>query len=247
MRKFIVFVFLPALLVAQCLPQLAVSAAAEKLTVAAGAGYKKMVTELSKAFAGAQGIEVDQIYGNMGQTIAQAKNSGLVDCVIGDKRFLESSGLEIAAMHEVGRGRLVAAFAKGVELKDPLDIVREDITRVSHPDPKKGIYGRAADEFLHNAGIYEEVEDKLLVVATVPQVSSYVLSKEVDVGFINLTDALGIEDRIGGTLPVDRKYYSPIVIVAGALASAPNSRALEAFAGFLATEEATKIVARHGL
>lgn len=247
MRKFIVFIFLLALVTAQCLPQLAMSAAAEKLTVAAGAGYKKMVTELSKAFTEAQGIEVEQIYGNMGQVIAQAKNSGLVDCVIGDNRFLENSDLEIAAVHEVGRGKLVAVFAKGVELKDPLDIVRKDITRVSHPDPKKAIYGRAADEFLHNAGVYEEVKDKLLVVATVPQVSSYVLSEEVDVGFINLTDALGIEDRIGGTLPVDQKYYSPIVIVAGALATAPNSKALEAFVKFLATDQAAKIAAKHGL
>lgn len=247
MRKLTIFLFLLTFLTAQCLPQLALSAAAEKLTVAAGAGYKKMVIELSKAFTGAQGIEVEQIYGNMGQTIAQAKNSGLVDCIIGDKRFLENSDLELSAMHEVGRGKLVAAFAKGVELKDPLDIVRKDITRVSHPDPKKAIYGRAADEFLHNSGVYKKVKDKLLVVATVPQVSAYVLSKEVDVGFINLTDALGIEDKVGGTLLVDQEYYSPIVIVAGALATAPNANALEAFAKFLATDQAKRIAAKHGL
>ena len=243
----VILFFLLALVTAQCLPQVAMSADAEKLTVAAGAGYKKMVTELSKAFTEAHGIEVEQIYGNMGQVVAQARNSGLVDCVIGDKRFLENSGLELAAIHEVGKGKLVAAFAKGVELKDPQDIVRKDITRVSHPDPKKAIYGRAADEFLHNAGVYEKVKDKLLVVATVPQVSSYLLSKEVDVGFINLTDALGIKDKVGAILLVDQKYYSPIIIAAGALATAPNTGALAAFAKFLATDQARKIAAKHGL
>lgn len=223
------------------------SAEAEKLTVAAGAGYKKMVTELAGAFTAATGIEVEQIYGNMGQTLAQAKNSGLVDCVIGDKRFLDKSDLAFSDMPEVGRGKLVAAFAEGVALEDPKDIQREDITRVAHPDPKKAIYGRAANEFLQNTELYDGVKEKLLVVATVPQVSSYVLSKEVDVGFINLTDALGIEDKIGGYLLVDQEYYSPIIIVAGALTSAPNSEALAAFAEFLATDTAKEIAAKHGL
>jgi molybdate transport system substrate-binding protein len=223
------------------------SAAAGQLTVAAGAGYKKMVTELANAFTESHGIEVQQIYGNMGQTIAQAKNSGLVDCVIGDKRFLEDSDIELTAMHEVGRGRLVAAVAKGVELTDPKDIVRQDITRVAHPDPKKAIYGRAADEFLRNSGLHDQVAEKMLVVATVPQVSSYVLSKEIDVGFINLTDALGIEDKVGAILPVDQQYYSPISIVAGFLATAPNRGPLEEFARFLATDQARGIAEKHGL
>lgn len=247
MRKLIIFPFLLTLVMAHGMPQSAMSAAAKKLTMAAGAGYKKMVTELSSAFTEAHGIEAEQIYGNMAQVVAQAKNSGLVDCVIGSKSFLENSELDLAALHTVGRGKLVAVFAKDVKLKDPLDVVRRDITRVSHPDPKKAIYGRAADEFLHNAGVYKKVKDNLLVVATVPQVSSYVLSKEVDVGFVNLTDALGLEDKIGGILLVDQKYYSPIVIVAGALTTAPNPESLKVFAKFLATEQARKIVAKHGL
>lgn len=222
-------------------------AAAGQLTVAAGAGYKKMVTELLEAFTQAHGIEVQQIYGNMGQVIAQAKNSGIVDCVIGDQRFLENADIELTAMHEVGRGRLVAAVASGVELTDLKDIVRPDITRIAHPDPNQAIFGRAADEFLRNSGLYDKVSERLLVVATVPQVSSYVISKEVDVGFINLTDALGIEDKIGGILRVDQQYYSPIIIVAGFLSTAPKRDLLEEFAKFLATDKAKAIAEKHGL
>jgi len=228
-------------------PHAAPANAAETITVAAGAGYKKMVMDLAQVYTERTGIQVEQLYGNMGQTCSQAKNSGLVDCVVGDKRYLDGSGLAFQKMHEIGRGKLVAAFAKGLRIEDPADIVHGGITRVAMPDPKKAIYGRAAHEFLTSSGIREQVRDKLLVVATVPQVSSYLLSKEVDVGFINLTDALAIENRIGGTILVDQKLYAPIVIVAGILENAPNPETLAKFARFLDTDEARSIARKHGL
>ncbi len=241
MKRIILFLVLVSLCLAPGL------AAAESVTVAAGAGYKKMVSELAKTFTDESGIAVEQIFGNMGQTIAQAKNSGLVDCLIGDKRFLDKSGITFSAMPEIGRGKLVAVTPKGIALDSPMDIVNDSIKRVALPDPQKAIYGRAADEFLHNSGLYDKVQSKLLVVATLPQVSSYLLSNEVDVGFINMTDAIGIQDKVGATLPVDQQYYSPIIIVAGSLASAPNSEALAKFQAFLATEKAAAIARKHGL
>lgn len=218
-----------------------------KLTIAAGAGYKKMVAELGKAFTAESGIEVEQIFGNMGQTVAKAKNSGLVDCVIGDQRYLDGADLPIVTKHEIGRGKLVAIYAKGLRITSPEDVQRDDVTRVAMPDPKKAIYGRAGDAYLRNAGLMDKVKDKLFIVATVPQVSSYVLSKEVDMGFINLTDALAIKDKIGGMFMVDQKYYSPIVIIAAALNTAPNTEQLDAFTTFLASEKAREIATRHGL
>jgi len=74
-----------------------------------------------------------------------------------------------------------------------------------------------------------------------------VLSKEVDVGFVNLTDVMGIQDQIGGMLQVDQKFYSPILIVAGTLKSAPNINALKSFAEFLTSAKAKEIAAKHGL
>ncbi len=222
-------------------------ALADSITVAAGAGYKKMVNDLAEAFTAESGITVERIYGNMGQTIAQAKNSGLVDCIIGAKRFLNKSGIDFTAMNEVGRGKLVAALAKGVDINKPEEITLDSITRVAMPDPKKAIYGKAATEYLKNAGLAEKVKDKVLVVATVPQVSSYVLSKEVDVGFINLTDAIGIKDKIGPVLPVDESLYSPIIITAAFLKTAPNAPTLARFAEFLKGAKAKEIARKHGL
>ncbi len=233
---------------------------AEKtLTIAAGAGYKKMVNEMSAAFTKATGIKVQQLYGNMGQVTAQAQNSGVVDIVIGDKKFLDKTKLVWGPEFAIGQGKVVMAVAKGVKL-DGLDTLKlfdaaaaksiltnDAITRIAFPDKKKAIYGRATFEMLTKLDLYKTLEPKLLMVGTVPQVSAYVLSSEVDLGFINLTDGLAIKDKIANVVPVDTSLYSPIIIVAHTLKDCPNPDLSESFGKFLETPEARKLAEKHGL
>ena len=226
---------------------LASASSASALTVAAGAGYQRLVTELAQAYEASGHPQVDRIFGNMGQVVSQAKASGLVDVVVGDQGFLEKSGLPFAGFSEIGRGRLVLALAKGVSLKDPAELAQARFTRVAMPDPAKAIYGKAATEFLTATGLLPAVKAKLIQVATVPQVSAYLVSGEVEAGFENLTDAMGIQDKIGGYLLLDESRYAPIRIVGGVLNSAPDAAGAKAFAAFLETRAAREIAKRHGL
>jgi len=221
--------------------------AADAVTVAAGAGYKKLVTEQAKAFTDATGIEVRQIFGNMGQVTAQAEQSGTVDIVIGDQRYLDGTKLPFDAQYLIGKGKLVAAVPKGSAITSLDALLDPSVKRVAMPDPKKAIYGRAATEYFESAGIADKVGDKLLVVGTVPQVSAYVVSGEVDLGFINMTDALGIKDKVERILDVDESLYKPIRIVAKTLKGAPDAETAKKFGEFLQSEKAREIAARHGL
>ena len=221
--------------------------AAQALTIGSGAGYRRPVDELAAAFRKQTGLEVNLVYGNMGRVISQIKSGGVVDVFLGERRFLKASGLAFGRSAELGRGRLVLAWPKGGSLASPQDLTRAAVERVAVPDPKKAIYGRAGMEFLANSGLMPRVKPKLLVVGTVPQVSTYLLSGEIDAGFLNLTDVLGLGPRIGGFLKLDEKLYSPLVIMAAVLADAPAPDQAGRFLDFLATPEARKIVAAHGL
>lgn len=233
--------------------------AQDTLTIASGAGYKQLVQALCQAFAAESGITPQEIYGNMGQVTAQAQESGVVDLVIGDKKFLDKTTLPFAGELLIGTGRLVLAVAHDVPLPglDELATLNQDnaeallvsdvVTRIAMPDSERAIYGRAATEFLTNIGLIETLEPKLLVVATVPQVSAYVVSGEVDLGFINLTDGLAIEPDVARIIRVDESLYEPIRIVAKSLADAPDSEALAAFEAFLATDQARAIAEAQGL
>jgi molybdate transport system substrate-binding protein len=222
-------------------------ALAGPLLVAAGAGYKKLVDDVAKAYQAKTGSKVELLYGNMGQIMGQVKGGGGIDIILGDKTFLADSGVPFASYLEVGKGRLVVACAKGMTLAAPMDVADPAIKKLGMPDPAKAIYGKAASEFLEKSGLASKVADKLLVVGTVPQVTAYLVSGEIDAGFVNLTDAMGVKDSIGGMLDVDQSLYSPILIVAGVLADSKDKPEVAAFAAFLGSDEAKGLCAAHGL
>jgi molybdate transport system substrate-binding protein len=221
--------------------------AEEGLTVAAGAGYKRLVDELCTAYTAKTGVTVSKVFGNMGQITAQAQESRAVDFIMGDKQFLDATKLGFTEELTIGRGKLVAAVAKGVKI-DNLDALTDAaIKRIAIADSEKAIYGHAAGEFLNHKGIWQQIQPKLLMVGTVPQVTAYVLTGEVDVGFINLTEALAIKDRVERIIPIDEKLYSPILIVAKRLRQSTNTKAAASFVTFLQSEEAQAMLKKQGL
>ncbi len=223
------------------------SALAETLVVAAGAGYKKLVTDLAEAFEKQGGVKPELSFGNMGQVTTQAKAGGVIDVIVGEKGFLDGAGLNFDGVAPIGKGILVVAWPKGKKLAAPADVAKPEVKRLAMPDPQKAIYGKAASQYLEKSGLAKAVADKLLVVATVPQVTTYILSGEVDAGFVNRTDVMGLGDAIGGFLEVDPSQYAPIEIVAVSMTGAPHADAAKKFAAFLATPPARAIAEKHGM
>lgn len=222
-------------------------ARAEPLVVASGAGYKKLVTELAAAYEQKSGQKLELVFGNMGQVVAQAKGSGMVRVIVGEKGFLEKSGLSIAGFAELGHGVLVLAWPKAGHSLTLADLAKPEVRRIAMPDAQKAIYGKAGSEALAKAGLADKVKEKLLVVATVPQVTSYLVLGEVDAGFANLTDIMGVAGQLGGYVKVDPALYAPIAIGAAVLEAGKDDPAVRAFTAFLASPQARDIARRHGL
>jgi molybdate transport system substrate-binding protein len=221
--------------------------AEETLNIAAGAGYKRLVEQMCSTFTAKTGIQVQQVFGNMGQIVPQVKEGGNFDFVLGDKTHLESTDLTFSGEYVLGKGKLVAVVAKGSAITSLKDLTSQSTSRIAIADAKKAIYGHAAAEYLTNSGVWDKIQSKLLIVGTVPQVSAYVVSGEVDIGFINLTEALAIEQKIGRLLPVDEGLYSPVLIVAKRLQYSSHGKAAEAFLSFMQTDEAIALIKQHGL
>jgi molybdate transport system substrate-binding protein len=219
---------------------------ADSLKIAVGAGYKKPIQEVLKAYESTH-PKVDAMYGNMAQIFAHAKQEE-VSVVIGDKKFLEAQKeVSFISYHDIGLGRAVIVYAKGMRLDNALDISKESIQKIAIPEPKKAIYGDAAMEFLNNTKLYGNVKEKLIVVATVPQVATYVMTHEVDLGILNLTAALDAGDKIGGFVEIPSHLYTKIEITAGSLGACKKDKTCEDFLTFLSTPKAKEIFAKYGL
>ncbi|MFV0244457.1 MAG: molybdate ABC transporter substrate-binding protein [Qingshengfaniella sp.] len=219
-------------------------AVAQDLTLAAGAGYRKPVAEAVAAFEAQGGAGIGQVFGNMGQVIAQARESGVIGMVCGDRAKLDAAqGLAFTRFVPFGKGALVVGYRKGLTLTDPAEIADDTVARVAMPDEKAAIYGIAGRQYLTRAALAEAIDPKLMIVATVPQVTAYLVQGEVDAGLLNATDALGAGDRIGGFLPVDPALYDPIRIDCGIL----DETTASAFAAFLGSDTVKAITAKYGM
>ena len=81
---------------------------------------------------------------------------------------------------------------------------------------------------------------------TVPQVSSYIVSGDIDAGFINKTDYIGIKDKTGSMIEIDSSLYNPIKIVAVVLKEKESVES-KAFLEFLDSQKAKDIAKNYGM
>ncbi|ABL64499.1 molybdate ABC transporter substrate-binding protein [Chlorobium phaeobacteroides] len=220
---------------------------AETIIIASGAGYKRPLMEIAGKYEKKTGRHIDAVFGNMQQIITQAQMSGNVSIIFGDKSFFDQSAISFAGYYPVGEGKLVLAWRKGLQVKRITDIREKRIARLGIPDEKKAIYGRVASEYLEKSGLSGAVKGKLLVVSTVPQVSAYLVSGEIDAGFINITDAIGIQENIGGYLVAGQSLYTPIHIQAGVVKGFEGRSDIRDFLQFLKEKESVAVLHHYGL
>ncbi|HKK34434.1 MAG TPA: molybdate ABC transporter substrate-binding protein [Desulfomicrobiaceae bacterium] len=225
---------------------LGTAAPAAELTLASAAGYRKPMTKLADAFEKTHKVTINRIFGNMAQVTAQAKMSGKVDLVFGDRKFLSRSGIDFLDMKEIAQGKLVIAYARTVSGGTAADPFPASIARICMPDPKRAIYGKVAREYLGKTELEKKVKDRLTVVATIPQTASYLITGEAEAGFLNLTHALNVQKKIGTFFQVDPTLYSPIRLVLGLLTPANDAR-VNAFLAFLKTPKAKRVLKEYGL
>jgi molybdate transport system substrate-binding protein len=222
--------------------------AADEITLAAGAGFRRPLGEIASAYEAAGGHKVAQIYGHLGQVFAQARDSGRISLVCGDKAALDAApGLSFTRFIRLGLGKLVIAYRKGLALADAADLAKPEIKRVGIPDQAQAIYGKAGRQFLQRSGLAVTVDPKLIAVATVPQVTSYIVSGEVDAGFVNLTDVLGVAANIGGQVEGASALYDPVEIVCATVSAAKDRTTVSGLADFIETPPARAILQRYGL
>lgn len=220
--------------------------AADSVLLAAGAGYRKPVLELLANFSKVSGIRAEASFGNMKQVETQAQQNPDVAFIVGDRVFMEP--MQLAERYVLlGQGRLVLVLARGQAIGTIAELKEPRFKRIALPDRTKAVYGNAAATCLQRLGLDRALADRLLEVATVPQVSTYVATGEVDAGFINLTEALALDGRAYARLDVPGSCYDPIELSVGVIKGRSGSAGARSFLNYLATPEARRVLERHGL
>lgn len=220
--------------------------AADALLVAAGAGYRKPVMELLEDFSKSSGMRTEASFGNMRQVETQARQNPDIALMIGDRAFLEPMGLA-ERFQPLGTGRLVLVTARGQAIASLADLREPRFRRIALPDRARAVYGNAAATCLARLGLAQPLAGRLVEVATVPQVSAYVATGEVDAGFLNRTEALALQGRAGAAIDAPQDCYDPIELSVGVLKGRAGGAAARAFLDYLASPAARQVLERHGM
>jgi len=223
------------------------SVGAQDFKIAVGSGFKKPFLKITREYKKTVKSEMEVVFGNITQITNQAKRTD-ISFLVGDKlSLIKKSKLNFIDFVKLGKGKLVLAYSKKNKLNNYNDLLLKKIKKIAIPHSKKTVYGRAGMKFLKSSGLYKKIDDKLIMVATAPQVVMYLVTNEVDAGFINLTAYEANKKKLGGYIEIPQEFYQKILIVAGVLPSCKKNVECKNFLDFLHSEKSKNIFKQFGL
>ena len=126
-------------------------------------------------------------------------------------------------------------------LRDP------SIRKVAIANPQHAPYGRAAEEALRKAGVYDEIRDRLVLGENISQAAQFVESGNADTGILALSLALspGLKEK-GRFLLVPENLYAPIEQGVVATRASRNPQGARAFLDYIKSPATAALLERYG-
>ncbi|WP_304339467.1 molybdate ABC transporter substrate-binding protein [Campylobacter ureolyticus] len=147
------------------------------------------------------------------------------------------------------RGVLVAFSDKKRDLSDVMNLLKDkSIEKISVGNTKTAPYGIAAKEAFKNAGIYNDIEKKLVYAQSISGVMPHVISGAADIGFIPKSGLVGKDKykKDENFVEVDRALYTPLDQGMILLKGHENDKLAKEFFKFIQSDRAKAIFAEFG-
>lgn len=228
--------------------------AAEPFTVAIAANLKYVFDDLAAEFKQETGIEAQSVLNASGKIATQVRQGAPFDVFMSaDMEFPEGlykEGFAVTAPKPYAYGLLVLWSQTGADLsKGVAGLTDAAIGKVAIANPKLAPFGKQALKAMEFYKVKTVLEPKLVYGESITQVSQYVDSKAVDVGFSAKSIVVAPETAGKGKwVAVPEESYEPIaqgvVILKHGIES--NADAARKFYGFVQSEKARAIFAKNG-
>ena len=232
----------------------ALAAQAEPLKVAIAANLKYVFDDLASEFKRETGIEAQSVLGASGKIATQVRNGAPFDVFMSaDMEFPEGlykDGFATTPPRPYAYGLLVLWTQKDVDLgRGVTGLADASVGRVAIANPKVAPFGKQALKVLDYYKVRAAVEPKLVYGESITQVSQYVDSRSVDVGFSakSIVTAPEMAGK-GRWVEVPAESYDPIAqgVVILKHGSTVNGEAARKFYGFVLSDRARAIFAKNG-
>jgi molybdate transport system substrate-binding protein len=194
-------------------------AAQRPLLVAAAADLRPAFTELGDSFEDATGEEVTFSFGSSGQLTQQLLEGAPMDLFASANRAyvdqVVAAGIgDRATQRTYAFGRLVlwSRADTGVRWEDLDALVADDgLTNLAIANPEHAPYGQAAAEALRSAGIFEQLQPKLVFGENVADTQRLAATGNADAAIIALSLAVAADEAGEGRWTLlDEDLHEPL-------------------------------------
>ena len=220
------------------------------LVVYAAADLDMAFREIKPLFEKATGGRVTLVIGSTGNFAKQIEHGAPADVFFAaNESFvddLRAAGAVIPQTRTLyAQGRIVLAVPKRsvITVRELADLLKPEVRRVAIANPAHAPYGRAAQEALERAGVWERVKPKLVYGENIRHALQFVETGAVEAGIV----ALSIADAPGiAYAPIERALYAPLNQVAAVVKRSPHPDLGAAFIQFVSGPEGRPIMKRYG-
>ncbi len=224
----------------------------QELTISAAASLTNPIPEIGQLFEQQHpGSKIIFNFAASGPLLQQIAQGAPVDVFASaDQRTMnqaQEKGIIVPATRKnfvSNRLVLIAPQDSKPSLSGLKDLALPEVKRVAVGNPATVPVGRYTQEALTQAGLWETVNPKLILGASVRQVLDYVIRGEVDAGFVFATDAAIAKGKV--KMVTEVQGHQPIIYLLALVAASPKKALAQAFLDFLSAPESVAIFNKYG-
>ncbi len=220
------------------------------LTIAAAADLSGPSKDLARAFKAETGTDVVFDLGSSGQLSQQIEAGAPVDVFMAADRsyvqgLVDKGLVDASDADPYARGELVIWVRDDgpADVDELVDLTDPRVTRIAIANPAHAPYGKAAQQALEAAGIWSQVQPKLVMGENVLQALQFAESGNADAAIVAASVAHGAGGRTGA---VPEDTFTPLIQTLGVLKGSTHLAEARTFAEFMRGPEAQAILATYG-
>jgi molybdate transport system substrate-binding protein len=225
------------------------------VTVAAASDLTDAMNEIAANFEKVTGCTVRVSTGSSGNFLSQIENGAPFDVFfsadIAYPKKLESEGLASpgsAYLYGVGKIVLWVRNDSRLDINKGVAVLRDlAVGKIAIANPEHAPYGRAAEEALRKAGVYDAIKNRLVLGENISQAAQFVESGNAGAGIVALSQALSPEMKEKGRFArIPENLYAPIEQGVVVLRASHNPQDALAFLDYIKSPAAAALLERYG-
>jgi molybdate transport system substrate-binding protein len=240
----------PAASIRVAAPTPAAGVATAPLVVLAAADLQYALPEIAQLYEAETGRKVTISLGSTGTFATQIQNGAPADVFFAaDSSFmddLEKADLLAEKTRQLyATGRIVVTYAKGAaEARTLEDLTKPELKKIAIANPEHAPYGRAAQEALQKAGVWDKVQPKLVLGENIAQTAQLIRTGNADAGIIALSVALGQPGTPYAL--VDASLHEPLAQQVAVLKASKQVDAAKEFIAFVNGPQGRPVMKKYG-